>query len=146
MGRISQVGFAILLTPKNQAIGTGNVCPICQVTDITIRYVTISHVGGGLQMGNGPSDNGGVALAGQRYSIHDVIADDIDATKYSGYGTFAQASTGEGAPTLQDVTINHVTAFEPGVMLNLGDDLSVNPVMNNFVFTNNPLTPVRPRR
>jgi hypothetical protein len=38
---------------------------------------------------------------------------------------------------LQSVTINHVTALQTGVMLNLGDDISVNPVMNNFVFTNN---------
>jgi hypothetical protein len=136
-GGFSQAGFGILLTPKNQAIGSGNVCPSCQVTDVTIRYVTVSHVGGAMQIGNGVSSNGGVPLAGERYSIHDVIADDIDATKYNGYGTFAQVSMGPGSPVLQYVTINHVTGFQPGVMLNLGDDLTVNPVMNNFVFTNN---------
>ena len=38
-GGFSQVGFAILLTPKNQAGDNGtNVCPDCQVTDVTIRY------------------------------------------------------------------------------------------------------------
>jgi hypothetical protein len=136
-GGFSQAGFAILLTPKNQAIGTANVCPLCQVLDVTIRYVTISHVGGAMQIGNGLSSNGGAPLAGQRYSIHDVTADDIDATKYTGYGTFAQVSMGHGSPVLQDVTINHVTGFQPGVMLNLGDDIAVNPPMNNFVFTNN---------
>jgi len=136
-GGFSQAGYAVLLTPKNQAIGTGNVCPVCQVTDVTIRYVTISHVGGALVLANGMSSNGGVPLAGQRYSIHDLIADDIDATKYNGYGNFAQVSMGKGAPVLQDVTINHVTVFQPRVMLNLGDDTGVNPVMNNFVFTNN---------
>ncbi len=136
-GGFSQAGFAILLTPKNQAIGTANVCPVCQVTDVTIRYVTISHVGGAMQLGNGLSSNGGAPLAGQRYSIHDVTADDIDAIKYTGYGTFAQVSMGRGAPVLQNVTINHVTGFQPGVMLNLGDDTTVNPLMNNFVFTNN---------
>ena len=136
-GGFSQAGFALLLTPKNQAIGTGNVCPLCQVTDVTIRYVTISHVGGGMVLGNGLSSNGGAARAGERYSIHDVIADDIDATKYNGYGDFAQISMGKGAAVLQDVTINHVTALQPGVLLNLGDDVSVNPAMHNFVFTNN---------
>jgi hypothetical protein len=136
-GGFSQAGFGILLSPKNQAIGTANVCPSCRVTDITIRYVTISHVGGAMQIGNGLSANGGAPLAGERYSIHDLIADDIDATKYNGYGTFAQVSMGPGAPVLQYVTINHVTGFQPGVMLNLGDDITVNPVMNNFVFTNN---------
>jgi hypothetical protein len=136
-GGFSQHGFGIALTPKNQAIGTESVCPVCQVTDITIRYVKISHVGGGLQLGNGVSDNGGVARAGERYSIHDVTIDDIDATKYEGYGVFAQVSTGKGAPVLHDVTINHVTAFQQGVMLNIGDDVSVNRPMSNFVYTNN---------
>jgi hypothetical protein len=36
-GGFSQAGFAILLTPKNQALHAGNVCPSCQVTDVTIR-------------------------------------------------------------------------------------------------------------
>jgi hypothetical protein len=136
-GGFSQCGFGIVIGPKNQAIGTENVCPLCQVTDITIRYVKISHVGGGMQLGNGVSSNGGVGLAGERYSIHDVMIDDIDDVEYEGHGTFAQASMGKGAPVLKDVTINHVTAFQPGVMLNIGDDLSVNDAMKNFVFTNN---------
>ena len=136
-GGFSQEGFGIAVGPKNQAIGTENVCPLCQVTDITIRYVKISHVGGGLQMGNGASTNGGVALAGGRYSIHDVTIDDIDEIKYLGYGLFAQVSTGNRAPILHDVTINHVTAFQPGTMLNIGDDTTVNPQMTNFVYTNN---------
>ncbi|HEY3973288.1 MAG TPA: putative Ig domain-containing protein [Candidatus Sulfotelmatobacter sp.] len=135
-GGFSQSGFGILLTPKNQAIGTSNVCPSCEVTDITIRYTTISHVGAGMQIGNGMSSNGGAPLAGERYSIHDLTIDDIDATKYDGNGDFAQISMGQGAPVLQSVTINHITAFQPDVMLNLGDDLSMNPPMNNFVFTN----------
>jgi hypothetical protein len=136
-GGFSQYGFGIVIGPKNQAIGTENVCPICQVTDITIRYVKISHVGGGMQLGNGVSSNGGVALAGERYSVHDVTFDDIDGVKYEGHGSFAQVSTGPGAPVLQDVTINHVTAFQPVVMLNIGDDLTQNQPMKNFVYTNN---------
>ena len=136
-GGFSQAGFAIVLTPKNQASGTTNVCPLCQVTDVTIRNVTISHVGGAMQIANGLSDNGGAAKAGLRYSIHDVIADDINSTAYDGYGTFSQVSMGPGAALLQDVTINHVTAFQDGVLLNLGDDITVNSPMKDFVFTNN---------
>lgn len=136
-GGFSQEGFGMVIGPKNQAIGTANVCPLCKVTDVTIRYETISHVGGGLQLGNGVSSNGGVALAGQRYSVHDVTIDDIDDVKYIGHGDFAQVSMGVGAPLLQDVTINHVTAFQPGVMLNIGDDITVNQPMRNFVYTNN---------
>ena len=136
-GGFSEAGFAIAMGPKNQAIGTENVCPLCQVTDVTVRYVTISHVASALVVGSGVSDNGGVALASERYSIHDLVADDINGTLYDGFGVFAQVSMGAGAPVLQSVTINHVTALQPGIMLNIGDDLSVNAPMRNFVFTNN---------
>jgi len=136
-GGFSQAGFAVLLTPKNQASGTGSVCPLCQVTDVTIRYNTISHAGGGMQIANGLSDNGGLPLDGERYSIHDLTIDDIDGTKYTGYGTFAQVSMGNGSPILQHIWFNHVTAFQPDIMLNLGDDLTINAPMNDFVFTNN---------
>ena len=139
-GGFSQDGFGILLTPKNQAIGSGNVCPICEVTDVTIRYVTISHVGGGMQIANSLSDNGAPPLDGERYSIHDVTIDDVDGTKYNGFGDFAQVSTGKGTPVLQHVWINHVTAFQPGVLLNIGDDTTINSKMNDFVFANNIVT------
>jgi len=136
-GGFSQPGYGIEMGAKNQAINDQSVCPLCQVTDITVRYVKISHVGGGLVVASGVSDIGGVALASKRYSIHDVVADDIDGTKYDGFGNFAQVSMGKGAPVLQDVTINHVTAFQPGVMLSIGDDISINQPMNDFVYTNN---------
>jgi hypothetical protein len=136
-GGFSQAGFGILVTPKNQSNGKTNVCPICQVTDVTIRNVTISHVGDGLQIANALSDSGGLPKAGLRYSIHDVIIDDLNAAKYRGNGTFAQVSMDNGVPVLQDVTINHVTAFASNAMLVLGDDIEVNPPMKNFVFTNN---------
>ena len=45
----SQSGFPILLTPKNQA---PNLCPLCRVTDVTIRYNKVSHVAGVLQIAN----------------------------------------------------------------------------------------------
>jgi hypothetical protein len=107
----TQVGFAMLLTPKNQRGSNGtNLCPVCQVTDVTIRYDSISHVAAGLQIGNALAGTG-APLDGQRYSIHDIVIDDIDEVKYSGPGVFAQVSVGAGAPLLQNVTINHVTAF-----------------------------------
>jgi len=136
-GGFSQAGFGLLVSPKDQAIGPESVCPTCEVTDVTIRYVTISHVGGGVQIANGLSDNGAPPLDGQRYSIHDVTIDDIDGNKYDGFGDFAQVSMGKGTPVLQHVWISHVTAFQPGVLLNLGDDTTVNPKMNDFVFANN---------
>ena len=130
-GGFSQVGFAILLTPK----GNGT-CPICQVTDMTIRYNYISHMGAGMQLGNGASDNGEIPLDGGRYSIHDVIFDDINGTKFHGPNLFAQVSTRPGSPVLHDVTINHITAFPKGTSFLIGDVLSADPKMRNFVFTN----------
>jgi hypothetical protein len=136
-GGFSQVGFAILITPKNQAGGRGNnLCPICQVTDVTIRNSYISHVGAGLQIGNAMSDNGGAPLDGQRYSIHDIVIDDMDGTKYNGASEFAQISVSAGAPLLQNVAINHVTAFPGHMLFLIGDMVATSTPMKNFVFTN----------
>jgi len=136
-GGYTQYGYSILLTPKNQTSGTSNLCPLCLVTDVTVRYSTISHVGSGLEIANGLSGTGGAPLDGQRYSVHDLTVDDIDATKYDGNGVLAQVSMGNGTPVLQNVTINHITGFSTSELLNIGDDTTVNPQMANFVFTNN---------
>jgi hypothetical protein len=141
-GGFTQTGFSILLTPKNQHSQSGtNVCPICQVTDVTIRHNTISHVGSGFQISNaisGDGINGGVVLAGERYSIHDVIVDDINATRYKGGGTLVNMANSWKANVLNNVTINHITGFpDPnGHLLVLGNDMS-NPSMWGFNFTNN---------
>jgi hypothetical protein len=133
-GGFSQVGFAILVTPKNP--GGTSPCTVCQITDVTIRNNSISHVGAGLQIANGPSDNGALAFDGERYSIHDIIVDDIDGVKYTGPGEFAQISTGPGAAILQNVSVNHVTAFEPSTLFIIGDELATDPQMSNVSFTN----------
>lgn len=134
-GGYSQFGFSVVLTPKNP--GGGLICSMCQVTDVTVRYNLISHVGAGFEIANGLSDNGTLAFAGQRYSIHDVIIDDIDGVKYLGPGEFAQVSVGSGAPLLQSVTINHVTAFPASHQFTIGDQVATTSQMKNFVFTNN---------
>ena len=130
-GGFSQVGFGIVLTPKNQSGG----CPICQVTDITIRYSTISHVGAGVQIANAEDVPGVVALDGERYSIHDVTIDDINGTLYNGPGEFVELSTCADCPLLQNIAINHVTAFAPDILFLVGDLVASAP-MKNFSFTN----------
>jgi hypothetical protein len=130
-GGFTQVGFAIVLTPK-----ADGKCTICQVTDVTIRYNRISHMAAGMMLGNGLSDNGAVPLDGGRYSIHDVIFDDINGTKFNGPNVFAQVSTGPHCPVVHDVTINHITAFPKTTSFLIGDVLSTNPKMKNFVVTN----------
>jgi len=126
-GGFTQTGFGILLTPKNQAIGAGNVCPVCMVTDVTIRNSIISHVASGFQIGNSLSDNGGLPRDGGRYSIHDVIVDDIRPDIYNGFGAFAQIGTQIGenqVPRLHDVSIDHVTAFPPETLFILGGPIA----------------------
>jgi hypothetical protein len=138
-GGFSQSGFAVVVTPKNQAASnsSANLCPICQVTDVTIRYNTMSHLGAGLQIANALSDNGGAPLDGQRYSIHDITIDDIDAVKYAGTGRLAELMTVALAPILQNVAITHVTAFttpSSSGMFSVGGQIS--PLMANVSFTN----------
>jgi hypothetical protein len=141
-GGFTQTGFAILMGPKNQAIGTRNVCPICQVTDITMRYVTVSHVGSGLAIGNGLSDNGGAPKDGGRFSIHDLVVDDIRGGFYKGFGAFAQITMTPGvskAPRLHDLSIDHVTAFAPNILFLIGGPRQ-DPRMSALSITNNVFT------
>ena len=139
-GGFTQNGHAILLSPTNQHSTKGkNVCPICQVTDVTIRYTKISHAGGGLSLATpiSPSKTGAQALAGARWSIHDVVIDDI-SEKYVGGGGLILIGNRWPKNPLNTVTINHVTGFpDPGShMLTLGDVNNL-PPMYGFVFTNN---------
>jgi hypothetical protein len=131
-GGFTQVGYAVVLTPKNQ----GGKCGICKVTDITLRNGTISHMAGGMLLGNGPSDTGALPSDGGRYSIHDVVFDDIDGVKYHGPDLFVQMSTGKGAPVLHDIKVNHVTAFPSGTSFLIGDVVSLSGAMSNLVVSN----------
>jgi hypothetical protein len=108
-GGFSQNGYAILLTPKNQS----SHCPLCRVTDVTIRYNRVSNVGSVLQIANVADDNGGFATAGERYSIHDLLAENVhgNQNQFQGAGLFAQLIS--ISPPLRDVQIEHSTAFVP---------------------------------
>jgi hypothetical protein len=132
-GGFTQHGFSIILTAKNQGEADGDhVCPICEVTDITVRYVTISHVGGAIIIGNNLSGDA-APHAGKRFSVHDVIADDISEAKYNGHGVFMQIGT-IANPLLQDVQVTHITAFPDHTVLNVGGPNTVK--IPGFVFSN----------
>src|SRR5258706_5883987 len=139
-GGFSQAGFGILLTPKNQARGLENICPNCLVTDVTIRTCKISHVGSGFQIANAVDGKGrGAAKEGGRYSIHDVVLDDVQPAVYNGFGMFAQISTAPGvsqAPSLHDLKIDHVTAFTPKTLFMIGGPPG-EPKMSGLSITNN---------
>ncbi len=140
-GGFTQTGFAILLSPTNQHTKThGNVCPLCQVTDVTIRYSHISHAGGGMSLATEISPNpieGAPALAGARWSVHDVVLDDLSMKYFGGGGAFKIANAWPKNP-FHNLTINHTTSFpDPeGHVLGIGDFLN-SPAMYGFVFTNN---------
>lgn len=137
-GGFSQNGFSVLLTPKNQFLNNANVCPLCQVTDVIIRYNRITNTAAGIQMATVRSDGGGVARAGERYSIHDVTVDRIDAKQLDGSGTLISLINDWPKNVLNSVRINHITGFpDPGShLLTLEDNLS-NPKMWGFQFINN---------
>jgi len=126
----TQAGAAILFTPKNQ----NNRCAACKTTDITLRLCRISHAASGLVMGSGLSDAGGASSGGARYSIHDVIFDDIDGKAYGGFGFLFQITS--VMPTLRDISIDHVTGFPSGALFIVGVDVDRDKIVN-FNFTNN---------
>jgi hypothetical protein len=128
-GGFSQFGAHILLTPKNQAQGSQNLCPICSVTQVTIRYNRFSTAAQVFQIANGKNGNGAYAKAGGFYSIHDNVADNLAYRGcYRCTNQYNQMSTGLDAPTanlLSNVSINHNTfvvgtAVENSPMLNAG--------------------------
>jgi hypothetical protein len=146
-GGFTQTGRAIVLSPKNQRNKKDiYVCPLCQVTDVTIRYVRIAHAGGGMAFVTGcdlgcqntkDGNNGGQAQAGGRFSIHDVVLDDISKS-YVGSGTLFELLNGWLKNPLNNVTINHITGFPDADshLLSIGNLIS-NPLMTGLVFTNN---------
>lgn len=136
-GGFTQAGFAIVITPRNvsnDALGLHNLCPTCLVTDVTIRDCVIRHVGGGFDIANPLNPDGTAAAAGERYSIHDLIIDDIDGRKYGGFGSFMVLVSNR--PTLRDVRFDHITAVSPRVLMNVGV-MNEQAHIQNFVFTNN---------
>ena len=133
-GGFTQTGFAIVLTPKNQNNGGGhdNLCPLCRVTDVTIRNCKVSHVGSGFQIANVPAVGGALAAEGERYSIHDLVFNDIDGKKYAGFGAFMILIS--NGPTLKNVSMDHITAVSPRVLISMG---ITGEKIQNFTFTNN---------
>ena len=140
-GGFTQKGHGILLTPKNQHTRSGdNVCPVCQVTDVTIRYTQISHAGGGIVLAtviSGDGGDGAPALAGARFSIHDVVMDDL-SKKYVGGGNGFEIANSWPSNPINTITINHVTVFpDPESHALTTGNTNGNPPMYGLVYTNN---------
>ncbi|MGB9234646.1 MAG: putative Ig domain-containing protein [Terriglobales bacterium] len=137
-GGFTQHGHTIMITPRNVWDGKtneGNLCPICEATDVTIRYNRISHVGGGIAIASGLSDGFG-ASADERFSIHDIIVDDVDSTKYQGGGSLFLLMNAWPKPVLNTISIRHVTGFPDHHLLVLTNSLHY-PEMYGFTFQDN---------
>ena len=111
-GGFTQAGFSIVLMPSSQ----GGVCPSCRVTDITIRYNKIIRVGSAIAIANGVEQR---ASSGGRYSIHDLLVDDIEGQAFQGFGLFALLIS--EAPPLNDVHFDHITAFPVRSILSIAN-------------------------
>jgi hypothetical protein len=139
-GGFTQKGHSIVLGPRNdysKKKQQGNLCAVCEGTDITVRYNRISHVGAGIVVAAIPVDHLGAQAAG-RISIHDTVIDDLSAARYFGSGNLFMVMNGWPARVLNSVNIRHVTGFtDPSSrFLTLGNSLS-NPQMNAFTFQDN---------
>jgi len=131
-GGFSQRGWGIVLTPR------GSWAP---VQDITIRYNTLSHTGAGMQLCATKNLENGVmvdSLAAQRWSIHDIVIEDVDGTKFNGSGNLFQLGTGFTTKFFNSVSINHVTGFpDPNHgVISLGGATNL-PKAYNMDITNN---------
>jgi hypothetical protein len=130
-GGFTQTGFSIVLTPANQ----GGRCPECRVTDVTIRYNLIRHVASALSIGNLTGKQQAPSSGGERYSIHDLLVDDIDGEAYTGFGSFAIIIS--YAPPLKSVHIDRVTAFPQKALLSV---INRGPKIEDFQVSNSIFT------
>ncbi|MBV9573679.1 MAG: hypothetical protein JOY93_06460 [Acidobacteriales bacterium] len=131
-GGFSQRGFGILLTPRGSW---------ARVQDITIRYTTINHVGAGIALTATKNHEHGADVdsqAAQRWSVHDVIINDVNAAQYEGSGNLFQLASEFTNKVFNSVTINHVSGVpdEKNGVLAVGARLSALPssitVINNL--------------
>lgn len=157
-GGFTQNGANILMTPKNQSGSNGtNICPICFVADVTLRYNYIVHGSQGLQIANGPNDNGGWSLGGHNYSIHDLVFDGMQYSECYRCGNFLNLMSSDyrsdapppAAEVMHDVTLNHITIINKdfiatgktatGLMVMDGPpagNKTATPRIDNLEFTN----------
>ena len=123
----AQVGYAILLTPRNQ---DGNA-PWVRVEDVTIRKNIIRHAGGGIQIVG--EDSNYPSGSTSRVRLADNLFYDIDARTWGGTGAFALI--GEGP---SDITIEHNTVSQSGhIILAYGGTKQEPKTVSALVFRDN---------
>jgi len=118
-GGFTQKGTAILDTPKSQAGANGsNLCPLCAVTDVTVRYNYVSYAAQAFQIGCGPSDNGGWPSACGQFIAHDNVFDHLQYPTCYQCQTFVNQIAGGGLVTFANVyVVNNTFTNDPAGFL-----------------------------
>lgn len=123
----AQVGYAILLTPRNQDGGA----PWATVEDVTIRYNVVRHAGGGLQIIG--ADTNYPSETTRKILITDNLFYDIDSSTWGGSGAFALIGNGPN-----DITIEHNTIRQTGnIVIAFGGSKEDPQEINGFRFRHN---------
>lgn len=115
-GGFTQVGEIVAVTPKNQSAANGaNVCPLCAVTEVTLRYNHASFGAQALQLACIPSPNGGWPAACGDWSIHDNLFDHLQyPTCYQCTQFTNEIANGNGGTVLSGVNVSHNTFLNDG--------------------------------
>jgi len=123
----AQVGYAILLTPRNQ----DGRAPWVTVEDVTIRNNLIRHAGGGMQITG--EDSNHPSGSTHRVKVSDNLFYDIDSSTWGGTGNFLLIGEGPG-----DITVDHNTVSQNGNIISAYGGTKAEPkTVTKFVFTNN---------
>jgi hypothetical protein len=157
-GGYSQDGFAVVLTPKNQDGNDGTtLCPLCAVSDVTVRYNYVDHAGSGMNIANDASGNGGWSAGGGNYSVHDDLFDGLqyptcfacskNLNQLSSF--YSNTSPPANTEILNNVLLNHITEITNQFLAKPGQETSAfeldgppaanpsnTPQMTNIVVTN----------
>ena len=125
--REAQVGYAILLTPRNQ----DGKAPWVTVEDVTIRRNLVRHAGGAMQIIG--EDSNFRSGSTRRVKVADNLFYGIDAQTWGGTGAFLLV--GEGP---SDITIEHNTVSQSGnIVMAYGGTKDDPKEIPGFVFRGN---------
>ncbi|MGB0110768.1 MAG: Ig domain-containing protein [Terriglobales bacterium] len=146
-GGFTQIGHAFLLTPVNQNNGSGGLCPLCLIQNVTARYNTANTVGSGMELDEQSTD-GSLPTGGNHYSVHDWVIDNINYSTCYGCSdgstvTLYDDLSVSSSQTSQYITVNHVTFVYPSTTeytiaaaFGLSGPMGSSAI-NNIVWTNN---------
>jgi hypothetical protein len=98
--RDGQVGYAIVLSPRNQDGGA----PWATVQDVTIRRNVIRHAGGGMQIIGQDSNHPSGPTKGIR--VEDNLFYDIDGKQWGGTGAFLLIGDGPAGVVIERNTVS----------------------------------------